>query len=99
MPHIQADRGVDVPETQSGNQSERNETARNQERRIEVGDFFGNVQRLVRPREDVILSDEDENQQQERDREECDISLEKADDRSRPAGRRNALHRDEHHTR
>src|SRR5687767_2438872 len=97
MADVEPHSRIDVPEAQSGDDPERDETARNQERRIEISDFLRHVQRFVRPREDVILSDENQNQQDERDREERDVSLEQADDRARPPCRGNALNRNEHH--
>src|SRR5687767_345262 len=81
MADVEPHSRIDVPEAQARDDPERDETARNQERRIEISNLLRHVQRFVRPREDVILSEENQNKKDERDRQERHVAFEQADDR------------------
>src|SRR4051812_25015031 len=65
---------VDVPQTQRCKNCEDDDVSRNQKPWIEVRLLLRYMQNLMRPWEDVILSDEDEKQKQEPHRKKCDVA-------------------------
>ncbi len=94
--HVEPHGHVDVPDAQHRHGAEQHQIACHHER-VAVQRFSG-CGAAVRPREDVSLPSEiDDQQQHERDRQEGHVALEEAHHRPRPARRGDALHRHEHH--
>ncbi len=79
MDDVETNRGVDVPEAETCDHPECKQAAGNEECRVQVDDLLRNVQLFVRPREDVILAEEDEHEKDERDGKKRDVPLEEPD--------------------
>src|SRR5438105_13893055 len=85
-PHVETNRCVDVPEAESSDGESNRDHPREEEGRIQIDGLLVDFRDAIRPPENVVLAEEDNNKQQHKsDGRERYVSLQEPNDRPRPA--------------